>query len=111
MPVMQQVAKDAPLMIAWEAYKATEEFANTKRWASQAEHTEGSLWAAFMVGFNAKAHANPVRAALVEGTRSILMSELGPLTDTFDRLPREDQDDVVQRLSEAFARLVPMKEA
>lgn len=53
MPVMQQVAKDAPLMIAWEAYKATEDYANTKRWATKPEHTEGSLWAAFMAGFNA----------------------------------------------------------
>lgn len=39
-----------PLMLAWEAYKATDEYANTKRWASHPEHAEGSLWAAFVAG-------------------------------------------------------------
>lgn len=69
-------AKDSPLMIAWEAYKQTEEFKNTLHWAltiapmiqagdPQAErrryelmpleqregHVIGALWAAFMQGF------------------------------------------------------------
>lgn len=49
----QPVRADAPLMVAWTAYTATEEFANTKRWATNPDHTDGSLWAAFAAGFAA----------------------------------------------------------
>lgn len=31
--VMQALPKDSPIMKAWEAYKATTYFANSKRWA------------------------------------------------------------------------------
>lgn len=51
MPVRTALPKDAPLMVAWEAYKATDDYANTRRWATHAEHTEGSLWGAFMAGY------------------------------------------------------------
>lgn len=40
-------------MIAWNAYKATDEFANTRKWARHEQHVEGSLWAAFFQGFSA----------------------------------------------------------
>lgn len=40
-------------MVAWEAYKATEEYANTKQWAAYPEHVDGSLWAAFDRGYAA----------------------------------------------------------
>ncbi len=75
---MSPVPADHPLMVAWNAYQATEDYANSKRWAlrlrpsaqvgsPEAETTdqeiatlktreqfvEGSLWAAFMAGFNA----------------------------------------------------------
>lgn len=49
----QPVCADAPLMVAWTAYSATDEFANTKRWATKPDHTVGSLWAAFAAGFAA----------------------------------------------------------
>lgn len=42
-----------PRVIAWNTYKAGEEYENTKRWARHPEHTEGSLWAAFIAGFAA----------------------------------------------------------
>lgn len=54
MPIESPVATDDPLMIAWEAYKATPEFANTYKWAlspQRAEDVMGSLWAAFSTGF------------------------------------------------------------
>lgn len=78
MPVSTPVLKDSPLNIAWESYRATEDFANSKHWAleiapmiqggsrdakrqryslmpivQRERHVEGSLWAAFMAGFNA----------------------------------------------------------
>ena len=50
MPVMSAVSSDHPLMKAWIAYQATDEYNNTAKWAST--HTSGSLWAAFMKGWN-----------------------------------------------------------
>ena len=50
---MSPVPADHPLMIAWEAYKATDEFSNTRTWASVPEGTDGSLWACFVAGYNA----------------------------------------------------------
>lgn len=51
MPVMQQVPDTHPLMIAWKAYRSTEDATNSEKWART--HPEESLWAAFMAGFNA----------------------------------------------------------
>lgn len=47
------VPKDHPLMKAWEAYKATPDFGNSKQWAAHPEHLLGSLWAVFNAGWNA----------------------------------------------------------
>jgi hypothetical protein len=72
------VPADHPLMLAWNAYKETEEFKNSKKWAltiapmiqagdpdaerkrfslmpieQRETHVDGSLWAAFMAGFAA----------------------------------------------------------
>lgn len=57
------VAKDAPVMIAWKLYKKEPDFENTKRWACEKQHTEGSLWAAYENGFRAGsfAAANVIR--------------------------------------------------
>lgn len=48
---MAPVNPESPLMQAWKRYTATPEFANTLRWATDPEHAEGSLWAAFSAGF------------------------------------------------------------
>ena len=50
---MAPVPKDSPLMVAWEAYKASEGYANTKAWALNPQHVDGSLWAAFQAGYEA----------------------------------------------------------
>ena len=44
------VPNDHPLKIAWDAYKKTEDYRNTVRWAG--EGGVGGLWAAFMAGFD-----------------------------------------------------------
>jgi len=54
------VSQGSPLWLAWEAYAATEEYANTKRWAVVPEHAEGSLWAAFERGFAARQSPAPI---------------------------------------------------
>ena len=72
-------------MVAWEAYKATPDYANSKHWAmtiqpmmftgdpeskryglmpieQREQHVEGSLWAAFLQGWQAgKASLTPAR--------------------------------------------------
>lgn len=68
MSTQQQAPDDAPLMLAWKAYRATEEAKNSEKWArtfvTKADpdngailvaqpHLEGSLWAAFVAGFTA----------------------------------------------------------
>lgn len=58
---MSPVPKDAPVRIAWEAYKASDDYANTKKWAVVLAHTDGSLWAAFYAGFVAAQPPSPVK--------------------------------------------------
>ena len=56
MPTSQALSSDDPRMIAWNKYKETEEYSNTKGWAGYAQHVEGSLWAAFLVGWTMAGH-------------------------------------------------------
>ena len=88
--------KDSPLMKAWEAYKVTDDYANTRKWAyyNNGEHVDGSLWASFSEGFRAAlAEQAEARVAelekdakryrwLLEGPRQLLITndnyELGP---------------------------------
>ena len=67
MTAMAKVPDDHPLMIAWEKYRATEEAANSDKWARTLDvsepmqgqiivehrHLSGALWATFAAGFNA----------------------------------------------------------
>ena len=46
------VPETDPLMIAWQAYKATGEYANTRQWAAHETHVDGSLWTAFVAGWS-----------------------------------------------------------
>jgi hypothetical protein len=61
MSVQSPVPADDPLMVAWTAYKATEEYANTKKWATSPQDTDGSLWAAFVEGYRARERAFPAQ--------------------------------------------------
>lgn len=53
MSAMQPVPADHPLMLAWAAHKQTDNYANSKRWAANEQHLDGSLWALFDAGWNA----------------------------------------------------------
>lgn len=44
---------NSPLMVAWEQFRKSESFANSRKWAAYPEHVEGSLWNLFMTGFQA----------------------------------------------------------
>jgi hypothetical protein len=45
------IDKTHPLWIAWEKYKTSDEYANTRRWALVEAHVDGSLWASFCEGW------------------------------------------------------------
>lgn len=53
MGAMAPVPNDDPLMVAWNGYKTSEEYQNTKKWAAFKEHVDGALWAAFVAGWSA----------------------------------------------------------
>jgi hypothetical protein len=53
MPVETPLPKDSPIMLAWEAYKSGDDYANSFKWAERTEHREGSMWAAFLAGWRA----------------------------------------------------------
>lgn len=53
MPESEAVSADDPRMIAWAQYKHSNEYENSKRWAVFPQHVEGSMWAAFIAGFEA----------------------------------------------------------
>lgn len=65
MNVSAPIPPDHPLMVAWEAHKATEDFANTKRWAitgalkGDVELIHGQLWAIFVAGWEARGAVQP----------------------------------------------------
>lgn len=51
--VMAPLPKDDPRIVAFEAYKRTDAYQNTRRWAQHPDHVDGSLWAAFLAGWEA----------------------------------------------------------
>lgn len=102
--VQSAVPADSPLMVAWEAYKETDDFKNSLMWATvtrytdtgsrnfaydepanqisnvqREQHAKGSLWAAFMAGF---LHG---RAPLVKHPATV--AELDALLNSEDDTP------------------------
>lgn len=65
MSTMVALPTDHPEMKAWERYKKTERYENSREWAIAQGHTDGSLWAAFDEGWNA-AMQTPVDIAAKE---------------------------------------------
>lgn len=53
MPPQSPVPADHPLRRAWDAYLASERGANAMKWAEQKDHVKGSMWHAFISGFQA----------------------------------------------------------
>ena len=81
MSVSSPVPDNDPRMIAWNAYKATDDYANTVKWALDTDvqnnlrqqYVEGSLWASFIQGFEAggTAQATPREDELQERVADI----------------------------------------
>lgn len=103
------VPDDHPLMIAWKSYQATEDYANSYKWATAAielavipppkdptanrmtkdgyrRFVEGSLWAAFMAGFNTRAPSVDSGVSLKDAAQS---SELLRLREALEKLTHD----------------------
>lgn len=50
---MQQLGQDDPRVVAFAKYAEGERYANTFKWAAEEHHRKGSLWAAFIEGWEA----------------------------------------------------------
>lgn len=116
MSAQTPVAKDHPLMIAWDKYKATEEYANNKKWAmfpERSEDLDGSLWALFVAGWDAAGGPNggiassPSMPADDETMMIRFMYELHSNVPEVDRpMSRSDfSDEQWARVKTAFATL------
>lgn len=57
--IQAPMPRNHPCLAAWNRYSATEEFANTRRWAGHQNHVDGSLWAAFEAGWRANQDVRP----------------------------------------------------
>lgn len=68
MSTQAELPKGHPMRDAWEAYRATEKYANSRHWALDQNHVDGSLWAAFIAGYAAAPPAE-APADLVERIR------------------------------------------
>jgi len=51
MSTEQALPPGNPMLVAFEQYRATEEYQSAHRWAQVPEHTQGALWAAFVRGW------------------------------------------------------------
>ena len=72
MPVETQVPNDHPIMPPWKKYQKTDEFANTLKWCGK--DPRGTIWAAFMAGWNAAIDRNTDEHC-VEDPRPIISTE------------------------------------
>jgi hypothetical protein len=111
------VPADHPLMKAWESYKLTNEYTNSKGWALQIapmvqaaapdaehqrrfeimpfeqreRHVEGSLWVAFMAGFEAASRSPlDILAANKEWTEE----EIKAFQDKWDEIMKKDRSKI-----------------
>lgn len=90
--VMQRIPDDHPLMVAWNEFKASDDYEKTKQWATAPAHTEGSLWAVFMAGwYKACALQQPASFML----KPLVWEALGDSEWCCDKgfhITREDED-------------------
>lgn len=56
---------NSPLMVAWEQFKRSDSFANSRKWAEHDQHRDGSMWNCFMVGWMAATASERERAVAV----------------------------------------------
>lgn len=76
--VEQELPKEHPLRALWSAYKATDEYANTRRWALHEGSVDGSLWAAFSEGLAAACQTRNTSPLMMAAAGLHLPSNVSP---------------------------------
>lgn len=61
--VQTQADPNSPMMKAWEQFAKSESFSNSKRWAADPAHVDGSMWNCFMIGWRSATGAERARCA------------------------------------------------
>lgn len=84
MSAMSPLPKDHPIMIAWEKYKSSDAYANSFRWAEHEQHREGSMWAAFLAGYDAYYSTPTPTADRPEGVAETLLDALERMTALYE---------------------------
>lgn len=102
-------------MVAWTAYQATEDYANTKRWAGHGA-TDGSLWASFERGWLAAGGRAAFSAAPPPAVAPAEMEAEGDLLAwkrpaPADTPPDIQVGDVVWQADEGFREIATKAEA
>lgn len=99
-----------PVRKAWETYKASPEYANSFRWADVPEHRTGSMWAAFLAGYQAADNEDAalrVRIAKLEAAakeaREALQAHHAWHAEAGTVIFREDGEDIEINLGAEYA--------
>lgn len=98
MSVETPIDPEAPVKLAWDEYRLTDAYENTRKWATHEEHTQGSLWAAFCQGWTrypgeeTKVSKLAARVAELEGAAR----ELVEMTDLVGNAFEGESSDVGQ---------------
>jgi phosphate-selective porin len=78
-------------MVAWQSYRLTDDYANTRRWALEDAHVDGSLWAAFIEGWRQALSSTPSDTGLREALGGYAsLDDLLTNLDGYSRMFKED---------------------
>jgi len=66
---MRPVPDNDPGKMAWEEWKQTDDYANTRKWALHPTHVDGSLWHAYWSGYQA---SGAINADLLEALKRMV---------------------------------------
>lgn len=53
MPIDAEMPLSHPLRAEWERFKETDEFKSIRRWATQEQYVDGSLWGVWLAAYRA----------------------------------------------------------
>lgn len=98
MSEMTEVPMSDPMRQAWERYKQTDDYQNTRRWALHEQHVDGSLWAAYCEGYKA---AEAKLAKVRECVKGLNPAAIDALRD--DNQQQLDADGVMVGVSRQAA--------
>ena len=51
--VQAEMPVSHPLRAAWEQYRQSDKYKNTRKWAAHPEHLDGSLWGVWLAAYTA----------------------------------------------------------